>query len=534
MSSTLLDLSNSSPLSNIRILLIDDDEEDFLLTRDIVEEIEHFAMKIDWVDNYETAMQTILADRHDVYLVDYRLGARDGLTLIQEALTAGCQAPMILLTGQDDLEVDAKAMKIGAADYLVKSQISADLLDRSIRYSIKQAKTLRQIQHMNQELEHRVQERTKDLERVVDELQTSEQLYSSIANQFPFGVIMILDRNMEFVLLDGQDVRHFTLNQDELLGKKAYELVTKEKQPIMEYYLRRVREGEQLTFDFEIGAHTYGFRGTPLTDRHGDIDKILVVAINITQQKEVERNYKNALAKEKQLNELKSRFISMASHEFRTPLSTILTSVSLINRYQSSEEQPKRDKHIKRIKSNVSNLTGILDDFLSLSKLEEGKVIVTPVRFNLKNFLQELTEEMYGVAKSGQQIMVEYTGDHVVCLDRRLLKNVLINLISNATKYSAPGGPITVNTDISDPYIRISVRDEGIGIPEEEQIHLFERFYRAHNATNIQGTGLGLHIVRKYVSLMEGRVEFESMLSEGTTFTLTFPRIHQPAATTSG
>lgn len=508
----------------ITILLIDDDEEDYLITTDIIDEITHLDLKLDWVDNYQEAMALILQDRYDVYLVDYRLGAESGLKLIEEALEKGCSTPMILLTGQDDIEIDARAMTLGAADYLVKSQLNAELLDRSIRYSIQQSRTMDQVRRMNLDLENRVSERTADLAQAVSKLQTSEQLYSSIANQFPHGFIMMLDSELKFVLLDGQDLKRLGIQQENLLNQKACLLVADEKQPVMEYYLKRVLEGEALTFEFDIQQYTYAFRGTPLTNAFGEIDKILVACINMTQQKQVEQNIRKALSKEKQLNELKSRFIAMASHEFRTPLSAILSSVSLIGRYLTTEEQEKRDKHINRIKSNVANLTGILDDFLSLSKLEEGRVESTPVPFDLFMFLNEVTDEMQGVAKPGQKLLVSYQGEKEVFLDKRLLKNILINLISNATKYSPPESEIELHAEITEPYVKISVRDYGIGIPEEEQIHLFERFYRANNATNIQGTGLGLNIVQKYITLMGGKVEFESQLDQGTTFTLFFPR----------
>lgn len=510
--------------SEISILLIDDDEEDFLLTKDIIEEITHLDLNLGWVNNYQEAINTIQEDKYDVYLIDYRLGAENGLSLIEEAIENGCTSPMILLTGQDDIEIDAKAMTLGAADYLVKSQLSAEMLDRSIRYSIQQSRTMEQIRQMNLELENRVNERTSDLARAVSKLQTSEQLYSSIANQFPHGFIMVLDSNLTFVLIDGQDLKRLGINQESLLNQKACLLVAQEKQPVMEYYLKRVLEGEALTFEFDIQQHSYAFRGTPLTNSNGEIDKILVACINITQQKQVEQNIRKALSKEKQLNELKSRFIAMASHEFRTPLSAILSSVSLIGRYLTTEEQEKRDKHINRIKSNVSNLTGILDDFLSLSKLEEGRVESSPTLFDLPIFLNEVTDEMHGVAKTGQELQVSYQGEKEVYLDKRLLKNILINLISNATKYSPIDSEVEIHGDTTAHYVRILVRDYGIGIPEEEQIHLFERFYRANNATNIQGTGLGLNIVQKYVTLMGGKVEFESLLNQGTTFTLFFPR----------
>lgn len=508
----------------ISILLVDDDEEDFLITRDLVDDIKHQEYTLAWASSYEEAWDKIESGSHDVYLVDYRLGARTGLELIGSAQEKGCEAPMILLTGQEDLTVDAQAMKLGAADYLVKSKLTADQLERSIRYSIQQSRNLQRIQELNAELEARVAKRTADLAQAVEELRQSQQLYHSISTQFPHGFIMVLDRNLRFLLLDGQDLRRLPLDKAKLIGQKACQLVSEGKQPVMEYYLQRVLDGESISFEFEIQTDTYSFKGVPLIDSHGEIDQILVVSINITQQKRVEAEIRKALTKEKQLNELKSRFISMASHEFRTPLSAILSSVSLISRYTGVDDQPKRDKHISRIKSNVTNLTGILDDFLSLSKLEEGKVEANPTWFDLEAFTLEIGEEMYGIAKNGQEIQVRHQGDQEVLLDKRLVKNILINLISNALKYSPEDCLVEVKTEVSEQYIRLVVIDEGIGIPEDEQVHLFERFYRAHNATNIQGTGLGLNIVQKYVSLLDGQVEFHSVLDQGTTFTVTFPR----------
>ncbi len=508
----------------ISILLVDDDEEDFLITRDILSDIRDTTYLLTWVESYEEAVEALQQNRYDVYLIDYRLGGRTGLELIKEALDLGCQSPMILLTGVDDLETDTRAMQLGAADFLVKSQINADQLGRSIRYSLQQSRNLIQIRHLNLDLEARVAARTSDLARAIEELRQTQQLYVNIASQFPHGFIMVLDRQLHLLLLDGQDLRNLSLDPQQLLGQKGYVIVCEDKQPVMKYYLNRVIEGESLSFEFDIDHDSYAFKGVPLTNSAGDIDQILVASINITQQKRVEAEIRNTLSKEKQLNELKSRFIAMASHEFRTPLSAILSSVSLIGRYTQVNEQPKRDKHIDRIKANVSNLTGILDDFLSLSKLEEGKVESNPVWIELEAFLQDVCEEMHSLAKPGQSIVLHYQGDPEIYLDKRLLKNILLNLLSNATKYSPPHTSIEVTGEVNPHFIRICVQDHGIGIPEEEQGHLFERFYRAHNATNIQGTGLGLNIVQKYVSLMEGKVDFHSVLNEGTAFTITFPR----------
>jgi PAS domain S-box-containing protein len=230
----------------------------------------------------------------------------------------------------------------------------------------------------------------------------------------------------------------------------------------------------------------------------------------------------NALSKEKELSDLKTRFVSMASHEFRTPLSTILSSASLVAKYVLSEEQDKRDKHIQRIRSAVSNLTDILNEFLSIGRLEEGKIQVNMSEFNLKDQAQLVCNEMQTILKPGQYIQYTHRGHMVVQLDLSMLRNVFINLISNALKFSPETGLIEVETDVSDMQILISVRDHGIGISEEDQKHLFERFFRGKNATNIQGTGLGLHIVSKYVELMGGTISVHSTLDEGTKFIVIF------------
>lgn len=243
-------------------------------------------------------------------------------------------------------------------------------------------------------------------------------------------------------------------------------------------------------------------------------------------QRELEdkqRQIEAALEKEKELNELKSRFISTASHEFRTPLATILSSTNLIDKYHDPDKKERRIKHINRIKSNVKNLTNILDDFMSLSKLEEGIIEVKPTHFDLNEFMQELIEEFQLQAKTGQQITYLHEGESTnIYLDDYLLKNILSNLLSNALKYSPENSTISIYSKIEKTNLELKVIDKGIGIPIDEQKRLFERFFRAKNAINIQGTGLGLSIVKKYVELMGGTIGFESIPYEGTTFALRF------------
>jgi PAS domain S-box-containing protein len=230
-----------------------------------------------------------------------------------------------------------------------------------------------------------------------------------------------------------------------------------------------------------------------------------------------------ALEKEKELNEFKSRFVSMASHEFRTPLATILSSVSLVTKYGENGDKENQMRHINRIKNSITHLTDILNDILSISKLEEGKIIISSELFDIAEFTTLVIQELQAVVKTGQQIDYHHSGNKKVRLDNKLLKNILFNLLSNASKFSPESALIEVFTNVNDSIIELKVKDYGIGIPDEDQEHLFERFFRGNNVTNIQGTGLGLNIVAKYVELMNGNITFESKAGQGTTFIINLP-----------
>ncbi len=232
----------------------------------------------------------------------------------------------------------------------------------------------------------------------------------------------------------------------------------------------------------------------------------------------------HSLESEKELNQLKSRFISMASHEFRTPLSTIQLSASIIDKYAEPAGMKEISKHVGKIKSSVTGLTAILNNFLQIEKLESGKVEADFSHFDLQELALDITEEMQSLAKVNQQINYRNLTDHTeVNLDKNLIKNCIINLIINAIKYSGDEALIEFHTEITNKHCIISVKDNGIGIPEEDQKYLFGAFFRAHNTGSILGTGLGLNIVARHVELMHGTVTFESNPENGTLFTLTFP-----------
>ena len=241
-------------------------------------------------------------------------------------------------------------------------------------------------------------------------------------------------------------------------------------------------------------------------------------------RKKAEEDARKALGRERELNDLKSKFVSIASHEFRTPLSTVMSSASLIDQYNDRAEKDKVKKHVQRIKTSVNHLTSILNDFLSLGKLEEGKIDVVKDRILVTDFLKEVEEEINSTLKTGQHLVIHCeNSQQSVYSDVRILRNILFNLLSNASKYSDQGKPVYITCTTSDKAVAFVIRDEGIGIPDEDQRHMFDRFFRASNAGNVQGTGLGLNIVKRYVELLGGKISFSSAYGKGSTFTVQIP-----------
>jgi len=252
-------------------------------------------------------------------------------------------------------------------------------------------------------------------------------------------------------------------------------------------------------------------------------DRTMMLRETLAQLETSKDELEHALEKEKELSDLKSRFVSTVSHEFRTPLAAVLSSASLLGKYTKEEDQEKREKHVARIKEGVKHLNMMLEDLLSLGKLEEGLVEAKKDTVPCKAFMDDFISDMKEILKHGQQIKFVHEGSDEVFTDKRLLKNILLNLVSNAIKFSPEDSTIEVGCSNKKEQMVLTVKDNGIGISAEDQQHLFERFFRARNAANIQGTGLGLHIVSKYIELLNGKIELQSEENKGTIFTISIP-----------
>jgi len=249
-------------------------------------------------------------------------------------------------------------------------------------------------------------------------------------------------------------------------------------------------------------------------------NRTLILEEAVEELEKTKKELHDALETEKELNELKSRFVSMASHEFRTPLTTMMSSLSLVTKYGEQNDTENQSRHVQKIKTSIGNMTDILNDLLSVSRLEEGKVENAAKELNIRLFVEEITSDMQGMLTEKQSIVPSHSGSELVLLDPKLLKNILFNLLSNAIKFSPEGGRIEVETNVTETTIIIRVKDNGIGISKQDQKHLFERFFRGRNASNIQGTGLGLTIISRYLELMNGSIRIDSKENEGTQVTI--------------
>ena len=362
--------------------------------------------------------------------------------------------------------------------------------------------------------------------RAGKELKKAERLFLQLLHNYPDGVISIIDRDFHFVYTGGRLHQRLQADVDQLIGKEIYPLFPEPLRNTLFGILEKVFRERAFISDFElpylIKGRNYMMDAFPLVEEDGMVNHIGVIIKNISHLKKAEENLREALRKERMLGELKSRFVSMASHEFRTPLSTVLSSAYLIEKYTSAEDQPKREKHLQRIVSSVNMLTDILNEFLDIGKIEEGKLQTKFSFFNLEEAITATTSEIQNNLKKNQHINYRHEGDVVVFLDPSLMKHIVMNLVSNAGKFSSEGAVIDVMTKNKNGKVSLSVKDKGIGISEEDQKHLTERFFRGANAGNIQGTGLGLHIVSKYAEMMNGTIECRSQLEKGTEFIVQF------------
>ena len=377
-------------------------------------------------------------------------------------------------------------------------------------------------------------ENSKNIEKLLitqSQLIKEVEEYSNLFNYAPISYFT-LDKQGKITNVNIAGANQLGYDKNELIGKHLSTFLNSKKDQDNFYTHRnrafKTKHNERIECDFKRKNKTSFYaliESNVVKDEQKQFKHFLTTINDVSDKKEIQIDLESALAKEKELNELKSRFITIASHEFRTPLSSISLSTELLEKYYDphDEDEEKRKKHYTRIKTSVSRLREILIDFFSLKEVELGKIINKPEIFNLVEYIHQFINEVK-IYNGVHHIKYTHIGQYEnIYLDKKLLNTCLTNLFINAFKYSPKGGVIEFTTEQKKPgNILFKLRDRGIGIPEKETSNIFKPFFRAKNAENIEGTGLGLEITQKMVTIMGGNISFISKENKGTTFYIEF------------
>ena len=486
----LLDVAERKAL--IRVLLIEDDEDDYLLTRALVTSKENANIKLDWVDSYEQALTMIEANDHDVYLVDYRLGHQTGITLIQEAFRMGCRAPMILLTGQDDLTVDQSALELGAADYLVKGTINAQLLGRSIRYALRQAS-------------------------VLAEVAQKENKYRSLFER-SIDAIFVATSQMHFQDANPSVERLLEYTRDELGQLNPARLfVDLDCLRKLRFY---VREHGQIK-DFEAILITKSGRKRiclisvwAVDDIAGRPEWYQGIVRDVTEQKQAQQDL--ILAEKLTMTGKIARSIA---HEVRNPLTNLSLALE-----QLKDELDTDSEYVTMftdiIGRNVDRIGQLITEMLNSSKPRELDRKRQDFNAIVKATLQLVADRI-----KLKRMRIETTfeaGDCLALLDSDQVRTALLNILVNAVEAMEDGkGVLKVKTDcLNDGRVCVEVTDNGGGISDADRKRLFDPFFTGKSG----GMGLGLTATQNIINSHKGSIEVDSALGKGTTFRLYLPK----------
>ncbi|OKH15603.1 hybrid sensor histidine kinase/response regulator [Fischerella major NIES-592] len=489
----------------IRVLLIDDDEDDYILTRDWFKEFQVATCTLEWVDNYQAGRDAIASGQYDVYLVDYRLGDGNGLELLREAVDHGCTAPIIFLTGQGDREIDIEAMKAGAADYLEKSQLAAPLLERSIRYALERKQN-----------EQKIREQAALLDVATD----------AIFVQDLEGKILFWNKAAELL---------YKWKKEEAIGKKASELwqekdLSKLQAALSILMKNRAWEGELQQITKTGQEITVESRWTLVKDFDNTTQCFLVVNTDITQKKLLESQFLRA-----QRLESIGTLASGIAHDLNNVLAPILMTAQLLES-QLDDERSKRLLPI--LISNAKRGANLVKQVLSFTRGMEGDRTL----LQLKHIVREIQQVIRETFPKSINVSTSIPPNlWTIYGDATQLHQVLMNLCVNARDAMPNGGNLTISTEnflVDENYARmhldaqvgayvaITVADTGVGIAPEILDRIFEPFYTTKEFG--KGTGLGLSTVLGIVKSHGGFVNVYSEVGKGSQFKVFLPAQQTP------
>lgn len=488
---------------HFHILLVEDSPNDALLLQLSLQssiDAEWDILHVEWLHE---AIAACGKQTFDAALLDLSLPDSDGLETITDLLSAVPVLPIVVLTGLDDESVALEALKLGAQDYVFKGHINQPILEKSIRYAIERAHN-------------------------AEQLRQSEERYRQLVDLSPDAIIIVHEQQITFVNeaavqllgaitaadLIGSCLSDYICNNQQdctYWGDRSQSASGGHKLQVEQQWYRK----DRVVIDVEVVS-------APFMEQKQCARQIVVR--DISSRKRAEEVILKSLQQEQELNRLKTSFVSMISHEFRNPLTTIRTFIELFQERSQDLAKEQRQQYFGIIRSAIAQMTQLLEEVLLLGKTDAGGLRYQPDNLNLQKFCQDLvsTLQMHPNVKS--TIRFEFHGDRSwVELDGNLLHHILINLLSNAAKYSPQGTDIFLAVTSASSQVSFTVQDQGIGIPPADQVRLFETFHRASNVGSIQGTGLGLAIAKKCVDLHGGQIQVESQVGIGTVITVTLP-----------
>ena len=496
-----------------KILVVDDEPDlELLITQKFRKQIRMQEYQFFFAQTGEQALFKLQAQNDiDMVLSDINMPGMDGLTLLTKITQINPIIKTVIISAYGDTKRIRKAMNGGAFDFLTKP-IDFQDLENTINKTLKQVQQLKETIRLRQEQEM---------------LRQQARAFKNI-----YDGIIITDLQGQIVDWNPSAERMFGYSKEEVLGKNfAFLPISEQDGKLTSQIIEAIRRDDHWAgeINFISKNGTQGVCETIFVPLYNELgERIAAIGVNhdITKRKQAEIEIRKALEKEKELSELRYRFVTMASHEFRTPLTTILSSSDLIKSFGHRLSDEKKLHHLNKIQTAVKKITNLLDDILLIGKSESGHMEVNPVLLNLELFCRDLVEEMEMKDDKKHIFDLRCQGDcSSVAMDEKLLGRIINNLLDNAVKYSPGGGLVQINLVCDGNQSIFQIRDEGIGIPASEQSRLFQVFHRASNVGSISGSGLGMAIIKQAVELHGGTITLESEVGVGTTFTVCLPML---------
>lgn len=477
-----------SSLLPVRILIIDDDEDDFWLVNDFIKDISQQKFQVDWCPNYKKGSTALQNSTHDIYFIDYHLGAKTGIDLLREAMEYECKEPIILLTGQGNPKIDLEAMRSGAVDYLIKSQLTSEQLDRCIRYSLERAATLRE-SRANERKFRTIFERSKD-------------------------VIFIANNQLDFIHVNSAATDLFGYDASELHALNLAELFVhrSEKEEIIK---KLDEQKEVIDYKIELLSKDQIEKSCVLsasleTDASGN-PYIQGIIHDISILKKVEEINLQA-----EKLEAKGIVIRTLAHEIRNPLHNIILSLGFLKTETTSENQ----EFLKVIDRNSKRINDLINELMDSNQYYKMKLEVTPLQVVMKETIETAVDR---IQLRKIKLNVSFpSSDAQALIDKEKMKIAFLNIIVNAIEaMEEDKGELTITISSQPNFHKVQIKDNGRGMSAENTSRLFEPYF----TTKPEGMGLGLASALAILQSHKAEIEVSSIVNEGTTFTITFPAL---------